>query len=106
MNGDVHRAAATRSTPATRPATPPSTTPSASAACSRTPERGRATKAGEKVGDAAEKLSDWLRDRSVEQRPRDAPGYSAGAIGWLERKMSPGSTCVLMRRRRRWVTSS
>ena len=34
------------------------------------------------------------------------PSYSAGGIGWLDLKMSPGSTCVLIRRRWRWVTSS
>ena len=59
-------------------------------------------KANEKVGDAGGE------DHRVAARARPRPplSYPAGAIGWLDRKMSPGSTCVLIRRRCRCVTSS
>ncbi len=43
--------------------------------------------------------ADWLRDRTrVADGRAEAPGATRpGAIGWLETKMSPGSTCALIR---------
>ena len=73
----------------------------------RTWRQGRRRGEGRQQGRRRHREARGLAARPLlRERPRVRRPYFAGAIGWLERKMSAGSTCALMCARWRCVTSS